>query len=490
MAGEPRARRRELGQFFTARSLALFAWELVALFMTEGASRRPQLHADALEPAAGEGVFLEAAIALGVPAERLVGFDRDAQLATAWQRLRASHHGLTLYEADTLLDHPALEQPFQLIIGNPPFARAPRARYPFSQIPAGRSSDRVALEALFVERSLRLVRPGGWIALILPEGWLTNKTMQRARDWTWSQACLRACITLPHDGFRRADASARTALVIWQKAEARHRVLLDEGEHDLARAGILEAAQAWLSGAPLAHGAALPPEQLQGERWDAAYWRQDSRMVMEDLEARMPHASLGSFIQHLTYGPIVTGRPRLEPTGEVAVLTQRELVASGIWPLAARKVPAGSVYDPPRSRPEPGDLLFARSGVGSLGKGRMAVLATDLRANLGCFVDLIRLQGLDPYFAWLFLASRFGQSQIRRVINGVAMPNLSFNELRALRIPRLSPSAQAELGALYAQRVAPAHAQALARPEDPALRAAAAAAMILAIAAFEEALLA
>ena len=90
----------------------------------------------------------------------------------------------------------------------------------------------------------------------------------------------------------------------------------------------------------------------------------------------------------------------------------------------------------------------------------MAVYMNSRRANVGCFVDLIRLDGVNPYYVWLLLRSAPGWGQIRVLINGVGTPNINFGEIRSLRIPLIPAQEQANVEDRYRARVWPHHRKA------------------------------
>lgn len=491
MITKSRLEKQQLGQYFTPPALAGAIWDLLGLFLSEGRSRLVEAAGAILEPSVGQGVFLEAGLERGLSADTMWGVDVDPSLQGAWQRLCRAHPGLTLIEADALRAHPELEGPFEIVIGNPPFGSeglyalrepaSPEAReladalatytilYKDAQRKSLRQLATFPIECLFIERSVQLAAPGGWIALILPEGLLTNRRLQHVRSWAAHHCAIRAVVSLPGDAFRHQAASARTALLLMQKDALPGETLLAEAKKEADLDGLLAAAGAFLQGRTSDRVMSVPQADLQDQRWDPAYWSPALAAPLSSLTERFETRPLGDFLSLITYGPVVTGRrPEAEP-GEVWLLNQRELGFSGLDLAAAQRVAEGSVFDPSRSRPRPGDLLFARSGAGSLGKGRMAVLTEALRANVGCFVDILRCEGVDPYFVWLFLASPFGQGQIKRLINGVATPNLSFDEIRALRLPLLPSDVQAQLGGLYTQGVLPLHRHYQAMPgDDPA----------------------
>ncbi|MFC1806045.1 restriction endonuclease subunit S [Planctomycetota bacterium] len=176
-------------------------------------------------------------------------------------------------------------------------------------------------------------------------------------------------------------------------------------------------------------------DALRGRRWDPGFWLAETALPV-------PSRPLGDFIDHITYGPIVTGR-RPEPADEgIVIIDQKAIRATGIVLDQAVTVAEGCAYDLPRCRLEPRDIVLCRSGAGTLAKKRFTVFDRRIRATVSCFVDLIRLRDVNPYYVVTFLRSRPGWAQIERLINGVGTPNLSFGEIRSLRIPDLRPRDQ------------------------------------------------
>jgi hypothetical protein len=173
---------------------------------------------------------------------------------------------------------------------------------------------------------------------------------------------------------------------------------------------------------------------------------------------RFPLRPLGDFITHITYGPIITGRKTAdEPPGPVHIVGQGELGETGLILDHAAAVAEDSDFNPSRSRPQPGDLLIARSGMGALAKNRMSIFLGGFKANVGCFVDVVRVEGLNPFYVWLFLKTDFGFDQIRRFYNGVGTLNISFNEIRSILIPLAPNEIQDEVEQRFREEVLPLH---------------------------------
>jgi hypothetical protein len=151
----------------------------------------------------------------------------------------------------------------------------------------------------------------------------------------------------------------------------------------------------------------------------------------------------------------------------VTVIGLRELQPTGLDLCSATRVGRGSIYDPERCRVRHGDLLVARSGMGSLMKGRSAVYDLPGSATVGCFVDIVRLAQIDPGYVMVCLRSKVVHAQVRRIANGVGTPNMSFAEIKALRIPRLGAEAESRVAQLAAQ-ARREHAEAIEAGRAPA----------------------
>ncbi len=74
-----------------------------------------------------------------------------------------------------------------------------------------------ATEVLFVERCLDLLKPGGRLGIVLPEGVLNSSNLQKARDLFESKAKIILIVSLPQDVFISSGATVKTSLVFFKK---------------------------------------------------------------------------------------------------------------------------------------------------------------------------------------------------------------------------------------------------------------------------------
>jgi type I restriction enzyme M protein len=72
-------------------------------------------------------------------------------------------------------------------------------------------------EILFLERCLQLLRPGGRMGIVLPDGNLNNPSLSWLRRWAEAKARLLAVVSLPEETFRSAAATVKASLVFLQR---------------------------------------------------------------------------------------------------------------------------------------------------------------------------------------------------------------------------------------------------------------------------------
>jgi type I restriction enzyme M protein len=75
-------------------------------------------------------------------------------------------------------------------------------------------------EMLFLERALKLLKPGGRLAIVLPEGILNNPSNQWLRDYVEDRARILAVVSLPQEVFASAKATVKTSLVFLQRLDS------------------------------------------------------------------------------------------------------------------------------------------------------------------------------------------------------------------------------------------------------------------------------
>ncbi|MBI2281854.1 MAG: N-6 DNA methylase [Bacteroidetes bacterium] len=72
-------------------------------------------------------------------------------------------------------------------------------------------------EVLFIERCLNLLKPGGRMGIVLPEGVLNNTNLQKIREFVESKAKILLITSIPQDVFIASGATVKPSLLFFKK---------------------------------------------------------------------------------------------------------------------------------------------------------------------------------------------------------------------------------------------------------------------------------
>lgn len=72
-------------------------------------------------------------------------------------------------------------------------------------------------EVLFIERCLKLLKPGGRLGIVLPEGVLNNTNLQKIRDYVEGVAKIILITSIPQDVFIASGATVKPSLLFFKK---------------------------------------------------------------------------------------------------------------------------------------------------------------------------------------------------------------------------------------------------------------------------------
>ncbi|HWG10699.1 MAG TPA: N-6 DNA methylase [Rhodanobacteraceae bacterium] len=222
-----------LGEYFTPRNVVEFMVEAI----------NPKIGERIIDPFCGTGGFLIFAFELVSEKIRLQEFADAEKLrwrlelssrclyGTDWKertsqacKMNMMVHGdgssgVFMHDGFTDIDGLIADGLFDICLTNPPFGSMESDstvlnRY---ELGSGRNSqDRVILS---LERSLRLVKPGGAIGIVVIDGVLNNSRTQYVRDYLRHHAWIKAVISLNKETFEGYGARAKTSVLILCKKE-------------------------------------------------------------------------------------------------------------------------------------------------------------------------------------------------------------------------------------------------------------------------------
>jgi type I restriction enzyme M protein len=113
---------------------------------------------------------------------------------------------------------------FDVLLTNPPFAGEIRdqgilSRYELAKKGRGtyaKLENKVERDVLFIERCIRLLKPGGRMAIVLPQGKFNNATLAYIREWVLRHARLLAVVGL-HPNTFKPHTGTKTSVLFVQK---------------------------------------------------------------------------------------------------------------------------------------------------------------------------------------------------------------------------------------------------------------------------------
>ena len=224
--------RSGMGQYFTPDEVVNFIVHVV----------RPKVSELVLDPFCGSARFLTAALHLvrmphlGIPnhevqefaSGRLHGIEKsDRMVRIGMTDLRLKGDGRSNIRCtDALLpflNYRDLQSgTFDVVMTNPPFGSILSTDVVVGLGPFNLSGSRknLPLEVLGLERCIQFLKPGGRLAIVLPDGILDNPSMRYVREWAERHVKLRAIVSLPIETFAPYGANVKTSILFARKWEA------------------------------------------------------------------------------------------------------------------------------------------------------------------------------------------------------------------------------------------------------------------------------
>ena len=129
---------------------------------------------------------------------------------------------------------------FDYILTNPPFGSTIKAKEQsyigdydlgkknfdwiqaqLENTPLDSARDAQKSEILFIEQCHKFLKPGGFIAIVLPDGVLTNSSLQYVRDWIEEHFRIVAIVSLPQTAFTHTGAGVKSSVLFARKHDER-----------------------------------------------------------------------------------------------------------------------------------------------------------------------------------------------------------------------------------------------------------------------------
>lgn len=123
---------------------------------------------------------------------------------------------------------------FDIVMANPPFAGDIKdsrliSNYEVAFDPKGKKSNKVSRDVLFIERNLDFLKPGGRMAIVLPQGRFNNTSDEKIREFVMNKARLVAVVGLDGNTFK-PHTGTKTSVLFVQKWDDKINPKVDDYE--------------------------------------------------------------------------------------------------------------------------------------------------------------------------------------------------------------------------------------------------------------------
>lgn len=488
-----RHQRGDRGEFFTPHPVVRLAVEMID----------PKPGERVIDPACGSGGFLIQTIAYvrkkhnemdvtGYIRQCIRGIEFNPDIATA-AMVRLAFEGGSGEEIlcrNALVEGDEEHELFDVVLTNPPFGNKGKIQekeiltaYTLARKWKRMKEDRwestqtivggQAPDILFIEKCLRVLRPGGRMAIVLPDGLLQNVSIGYVRSWIRKQSKVLAVVSLPQETFVPYGTGIKTSLVLLQKKPVECRdfcimarmdrlgydvkgqtiykrnergelcidgkgniiveddvSIIAEQYHRLRAKGILEDRNGKIF--------AVSDDSLN-LRLDVEHYQPDDQFLISRLRS-LGAKQLGE-VAEIVRSP-ARFRQKNERIRYIAIsdVDTRTMQVVSQQTMRAHKAPSRATY-----RLRAGDIITAVSGA-STGTARHATaMITKDEEGAICsngFAVLRNVKGIEPFFLLAYMRTEYYLRQVRRLMTGHAIPAIALDDLTNVLVPILPKDKQ------------------------------------------------
>ena len=390
---------------------------------------------------------------------------------------------------------------FDIVMANPPFAgdiKETRVlhKYDLAKNSAGKYQSKVGRDILFIERNLQFLKPGGRMAIVLPQGRFNNSSDKYIRDFIAERCRILAVVGL-HGNVFKPHTGTKTSVLFVQKwddtlcprrddypiffatmqkpskdnsgdkiyvTDASGNFLRDAHNHQIVDHDLFNhegltgdgIAEAFIEFAKREHLSFFDPgsfdeskyrqlleelecteillSKLENEFTIGAEYYAKKYINAMDKVIRHNYKSLQKISEIITDGD--HGEPHYTKSGVLYLLS--ESVECGyVIRSKCRYISTAKNSELRRSCLHYGDVVLTKTGVYF---GKSAVIPPEIiEANTSSHVSKISLKsGYNPWFVSTFLNSDYGYFQVRRRGIKATRPEVTLKEIGDVLVPIFS----------------------------------------------------
>ena len=480
-----RHQRGDRGEFFTPHPVVRLAVEMIS----------PKPNEILIDPACGSGGFLIQTISYvcrhnsdieksAYVREHIRGieFNPDVALSAMIRLAFEGGTGAEIICANALIENEQLNNAFDIVLTNPPFGskgKIEEQRILKSYLLACRwnrkgndqwEATRNVLagqspEILFIEQCLKLLRPGGRMAIVLPDGLLQNISSSHIRFWIRSQAKVLGVVSIPQEAFVPYGTGIKTSLLLLQKLPATvsqvfmariqkigydvkgqpvfkrnesgryirtssGMYIVDDDIDEIAgayhrfRNGSLETQSKLIY---------IIPRTMLNARLDVEHYHPEDRKLLGQLQLKGAKAlcEIADILKE-------TDSFRLASNGDIRYIAISDVDARTMQIVSQQVIKAHEAPSRAKYRLQKGDIITAISGASTGTPRHATALITEDEEGAICsngFAVFRNIHGVDSLFLLAYMRTEYFLRQVRRLMTGHAIPAISVEDLAKVLVP-------------------------------------------------------
>jgi len=476
--------RGELGQFFTPRQVIDFMVKFID----------PRWDHLLIDPACGSGGFLLYSIqhVTDKVIQRFVG-DRSSIERIVWDFSHKNVFGIEINRRiariammdmvihddghtniecnNALLDYADFDPrrdiragKYDIVLTNPPFGAREEQSTILNRFDLGRGKAAQRAELLYIERSLELLRSGGKMGIVLPDGILNNVNDRNVRTFINQKALVLGVVSLPAHTFAPFGSGMQTSLLFLQRRDQNGQdwgnypvfmaiasnVGYDSTGRDVPSNDLPQILDVYESGNQAEFAGWVIPEQLKNslrlkelresfilDRMDPKYYYLATRIDQQLSSMKYRIKRLADLAITIKSGARPPGRA-MYFRGDIPSLEGGNINPLGGLTLDELKyIPDDFYIDHLESAVKPSDILIVKDGATT---GKVAIIPSTFpfeQANINEHLFKVRINTdlADPYYVFAFLYSELGQLQMQREITGGAQKGIVKSAIEKLLVP-------------------------------------------------------
>ena len=185
-------------------------------------------------------------------------------------------------------------------------------------------------------------------------------------------------------------------------------------------------------------------------RWDPAFWDPKYDQILSQISKSYNLVPLNDLLTIPIIAPDHVRASKEEYIGRkysCEYRTLKDLLFTGLNHADINYCSDNAFQRLKRSQLQVGDILFAGSGIGAIGR----VGFVDKVSKKSCVGDLfiIREPKINNYYLYVFLLTLFGQAQIEKIYHGIQSAKISTPEIAEIKIILIPNNIQSHIEAEY-----------------------------------------